>query len=461
MHKMLIDELTKLLGEDACLSDPADQYLYGYDHSCMSSKADVVTLPSTTAEVQAIIKIANKYKVPVIARGQATNTCGATVPTSGGIIIATQRLNKIIKINRDDRYAVVQPGVINQQLQTELQQYKLFWPPDPGSANICTIGGNLACNAAGPSAVKYGVTRDHVLGLTFITGNGDLIKTGVYTTKGVVGYDLTRLLIGSEGTLGIITEAILKLSVKPEVTHTIRAVYSSIDAATKVITQIMQQDIIPCALELLDSNCLELLKNDPELNIPNNSQALLLIEVNGSRNEVASLAEANNTIFTLAKINECLHIEQASDPIQRNNLWKTRKALSPKLRYIAPRKINEDVAVPISNLPKLIHYINNLSDQYGIKIVNFGHAGNGNIHVNLLIDPEDLAQNMAATTCLDLIFSKVIELNGTLSGEHGVGLTKAPFVSMELSTEQITLMKNIKKVFDNNSILNPALIDNL
>jgi D-lactate dehydrogenase len=451
----LLAELITLLGSENCLSDPADQLLYGYDHSCLEAKADVVTLPSNTEQVAEIIKIANKYITPVIARGQATNTCGSTVPIQGGIIISTQKLNTIIEINTADRYAVVQPGVINGQLQEQLNSYNLFWPPDPSSAKICTIGGNLACNAAGPSAVKYGVTRDHVLGLTFVSGNGEIIQTGVYTTKGVVGYDLTRLLIGSEGTLGIITEAILKLTPKAEVTHTIRADYNSIDAATEVITKLMQQNITPSALELLDENCLNLIKSDLQLNIPSNSKALLLIEVNGSALEISYHSDI---IYNLAKNhNGCLNAIKATDSNQRKLLWQARKSLSPKLKFIAPQKINEDIVVPISQLPDLISYINQLATEYNISIVNFGHAGNGNIHVNLLINPHDLQQKTNAELCLNKIFSKVLELRGTISGEHGVGLTKAKFAKQELSVSAINLNKKIKQAFDQNNILNPQL----
>lgn len=451
----LLAELVSILGIENCLSDPSDQILYGYDHSGLTAKADIVTLPNSTEQVAQIIALANKYLTPVITRGQATNTCGSTVPLQGGLVISTQKLNKILEINAPDRYAIVQPGVINQELQQHTSRHNLFWPPDPSSAKICTIGGNLACNAAGPSAVKYGVTRDHVLGLTIVSGNGEIIKTGVYTTKGVVGYDLTRLLIGSEGTLGVITEAVLKLTPVPEITHTIRADYDSIDAATEIITKLMQNSVIPSALELLDERCLNLLKTDSKLNIPPHSKALLLIEVNGSNLEIHHHSEI---VYNIAKNHDsCLNIIKATEIKQRKDLWLARKSLSPKLRYIAPKKINEDIVVPISNLPKLISYINKLADEYNISIVNFGHAGNGNIHVNLLIDPNDLEQKTNAEICLDSIFNKVLELRGTISGEHGVGLTKAKFMKQEISSSAMNINKKIKLVFDPNNILNPQL----
>ena len=450
-------ELIELLGEEYCLSDPADQILYGYDHSCMAASADIITLPESTEQVQAIIKIANKYYIPIIPRGQATNTCGAVIPIEGGIVITTQRMNKILSIVPEDRYAVVQPGVINDTLQDSLKPHELFWPPDPGSSKICTIGGNIACNSAGPNAVKYGVTRDHVLGLTFVTGTGEIIKTGCFTTKGVVGYDLTRLLIGSQGTLGFITEAVLKLTPLPKYTHTLRVIYQSIDAATMMISKIMQQQPLPSALEILDANSITLIQADPILEIPANSQALLIVEFNGHDSmEVGNQAQK---VYNLIKEHpECLHHMLATESVSRGKIWRARKALSPKLKYIAPKKINEDVAVPISKLPELINYTNQLAKLYDIKIVNFGHAGNGNIHVNLLIDPDVLVQAQAAKVCLDLIFNKVIELKGTLSGEHGIGLTKKDSINLELSLAHITLSKQIKAVFDPNNLLNPQLL---
>ncbi len=453
-------ELIELLGAQNCLIDPADKILYGYDHSCLSASADLVTLPDSTEQVQAIIKIANKYNLPIIPRGQATNTCGAVVPLNGGIVITTQRMNKILSIASDDRYAVVQPGVINGVLQEHLKNHSLFWPPDPGSSKICTVGGNIACNAAGPSAVKYGVTRDHVLGLTFVTGSGDIIKTGCHTTKSVVGYDFTRLLIGSQGTLGFITEAVLKLTPLPKFTHTIRVTYQSIDVATVMIAKIMQHDTPPSALELLDANSIKLIQGDRALEIPINSQALLIVEFNG-QDYTEVLNQATRVLALISDHSDCLHAVLATEPAERDRIWRVRKSLSPKLKYIAPKKINEDVAVPISKLPELINYINQLAKLHHITIVNFGHAGNGNIHVNLLIDPSILKENEAAKICLELIFNKVIELKGTLSGEHGMGLTKQQYTSLELTAANINLMKQVKAVFDPNNLLNPQLLTNL
>lgn len=421
----------------------------------MQGMADVITLPSSTQQVIEIINIANKYKTPVIARGSATNTCAATIPSNGGIIISTQNLNKILEINPDDRYAIVEPGVINDSLNASLQMHSLFWPPDPGSSRICTIGGNIACNSAGPSAVKYGVTRDHVLGLTFVTGDGKVIKTGVFTSKGVVGYDLTRLLIGSEGTLGIITEAVLKLTPKPKYTHTLSAHFTNIDSASHLVSKLMTLEPLPSAIELLDSNCLNLIQSSSGLNIPTDSNAMLIIETNSSQTDIIKNSALIKEI--LEQTPGCIQCSLATEEDSRKQLWKARKTLSPKLKHIAPKKINEDIVVPISNLPKLIDFINNLSSCYNIPIVNFGHAGNGNIHVNILIDPSILVHKKAAEILLDKIFNKTLELRGSISGEHGIGQTKKDFAYLELSKANIEISNQIKKVFDPNNILNPSL----
>lgn len=456
---MLTDELTKIVGQEHCLTDESDMLLYGYDHSGLQAKADIVVMPKTTEEVAQIVKLANKYRTPIITRGSATNTCGATVPIHGGIILSTQKLNHILEIQANDKYAVVQPGVINEQLQNHLSTVHLFWPPDPGSSKICTIGGNIACNSAGPSAVKYGVTRDHLLGLTFVTGYGDIIKTGVYTSKGVVGYDFTRLLTGSEGTLGIITEAVLKLSPIPKLTHTLSAHFDSINSATSFITSLLHKDLQPSALELLDENCLNLIKINNTLNIPANSKALLIVEVNGNGDEVN---QASQSLLNLSKCHKgCIQQQLATVLEQRKLLWQARKALSPKLKFIAPKKINEDIVVPISALPEFISYTNILSKEYNIPIVNFGHAGNGNIHVNILIDPNDLKQSSAAEQCLNKIFAKTLSLRGTLSGEHGIGLVKAKYTKLELSDNLLALTKSVKLALDPNNILNPQLFDHM
>jgi D-lactate dehydrogenase len=335
-------------------------------------------------------------------------------------------------------------------VQNAAKAHGFFWPPDPSSAAYCTIGGNLATCAAGPHAVKYGVTRDHVLGLRAVTGNGEIIRTGCNTTKGVVGYDLTRLLIGSEGTLAIITEATLKLTPLPHATAGITAQFQDTVSCAHAIAAIMAQPFVPSALEFLDIGALNLIRNRHPGMLPDAAKAFLMIEVDGAASELPAASEA---IIKACQVDGLILAEAAHDT---EALWAARKALSPLLRDIAPKKINEDIAVPVSRLPELLKGLEDLSAQYKIANVNFGHAGNGNIHVNLLVNPDDKEEMHRAEQCLAEVFSLVLGLGGTLSGEHGVGSAKMPYVDQEIDPITINLMKKIKTTFDSRSILNPG-----
>jgi D-lactate dehydrogenase len=369
------------------------------------------------------------------------------------LVLSLERMNRILEIDPANRFARVEPGVTNQQLQDALQPHGFFWPPDPTSAAVATIGGNLAYNSAGPKAVKYGTPRENTLGLAAVTGAGETIRTGVCTTKGVVGYDLTRLLIGSEGTLAIITEATLKLTPLPEAKRTLRASYRDIHSAAQAVSAIMAQPVTPCALEFMDGASLSLVRRFVELDLSDQVGALLMIEVDGP---ATLLDHAVDAVAAAARREGVLEIRSAASGEEIDQLWKTRKALSPALRNAAPKKINEDVVVPVSRIPELIAGLERLSRQSGIPIVNFGHAGNGNIHVNLLLDPNDPVQAANAPGCLSAVFDLVLELRGTLSGEHGVGLEKRDFIARELDPAALRLMHGIKSQFDPNGILNPG-----
>lgn len=435
------------------LTDPADCWPYGYDNSRRHCLPQAVVFPSSHSEIQAVVGLCNQHLIPVTARGRGTGTTGASVPIHQGIILSLEKMDRILEIDPKNRLARVQPGVTNQQLQDALAGHGFFWPPDPTSAAVCTIGGNLAYNSAGPRAVKYGTPRENTLGLMAVTGSGQTLKTGVSTTKGVVGYDLTRLLIGSEGSLAITTEAILKLTPLPEAKRTIQALFSDIQDAARAISDIMSQSVTPCALELMDHACLRVIRQYQDLGLPDSAQALLMIEVDGTDKNIQDSAA---TIQRRVEIAGAIQTEIASSSEQIKALWRARKALSPSLRNIAPKKINEDVVVPVSRIPELINGLDRLSEQTGIQIVNFGHAGNGNIHVNLLLDPDDPGQAEASQSCLDQVFDLVLSLDGTLSGEHGVGLEKQDYVARELDSTSIQLMHKIKHAFDPNNILNPG-----
>lgn len=431
-------------------TDPTDCYAYAYDNSRKIYPPDAVLFPLTADEVQHTILQCNRYKIPLIPRGRGTGTAGGSLPEIGGIALSMERMTNIISVDTANRVIVAEPGVLNQSIQDSAKPFGFFWPPDPSSAQFSSIGGNIATSAGGPHAVKYGTTREHVLGLKAVTGSGDLITTGCYTTKGVVGYDLTRLLIGSEGTLAVITEATLKLSTLPEATAGITAHFRDLSSCTEAIVKIMALTQLPSALEFLDAGSLDLIRGRYPDMLPADTQAMLMIEADGSTNDISTSVSA----IIAACQSEGLITARQVDNITA--LWKARKALSPLLREIAPKKINEDIVVPVSMLPRFLSGITQLCNHYQIHNVNFGHAGNGNIHVNLLINPDDLQEVTRAMHCLDEIFDLVIQLRGTLSGEHGVGSEKRAFVAKEIDRTTMNLMRNIKLLFDPNNILNPG-----
>ena len=454
MQSDFIKRLRELLGDQQLLTDPADCLSYGFDNSTLQGQPIAVALPESHQQVAAIIAACRAHGISVITRGQATGTTGATVPIdTHTLILSTQRMDRIIEINRDNRYMVVQPGVTNQAVQDAAGERGFFWPPDPTSAAVCTIGGNLAYNSSGPRAVKYGTPRENTLALKAVTGSGETLHTGVKTTKGVVGYDLTRLLIGSEGTLAVITEATLKLTPLQPAKRTLRAVYRDMHSAACAVSNIMAQAVIPCALEFMDANAINLVRDDAPASLPQNAGALLMIEVDGLESQLNELV---SQIAAAASVEGSLDIQQARSQQEVAALWETRKALSPALRRVAPKKINEDVVVPVSRMPELVDRLAELSRKHDIRIVNFGHAGNGNLHINLLYDPAISDQKQRTEACLEEVFTAVLDMEGTISGEHGIGLVKREWVARELDQTSLNLMHAIKKQFDPDGILNPG-----
>ncbi len=443
--------LADLAGPGGLLTDPADCWPYGYDNSRRQALPQAVVFITSAPQVRDLVAMCNAELVPLTARGRGTGTTGSTVPDRGGIVASFERMDRILHLEPRDSIAVVEPGVLNEDLQRAAAAHGFFWPPDPTSAAACTIGGNLAYNSAGPRAVKYGTPRENTLGLTAVTGGGEVIRTGVMTTKGVVGYDLTRLIIGSEGTLALITQATLKLTPLPQARRTLRAAYADIHAAAAAVSAIMAQPITPCALEMMDAAAIATVRRYTDLPLPDGAAALLMIEVDGPAACIDASAEA---VAEAARLPGLVELRLARDEAEVAALWKARKALSPALRHIAPKKINEDVVVPVSRMGEFIEGLEGLSRHHGVQIVNFGHAGNGNIHVNLLVDPDrgdDLAR---AQVCLEAMFGLVLDLGGTLSGEHGVGLEKRDYVGRELDPAALGLMRAIKRQFDPKGILN-------
>jgi D-lactate dehydrogenase len=446
----LLDILHTSFGEGACSTHEAERIAYAYDNSRRQALPDAVVFAREHAQVEALVRACRKHRVPVVARGRGTNTTGASVPIEGGVVVSFERMNRILRIDPDNRLAVVEPGVLNGDLQRALAPHGFFWPPDPTSSPWCSIGGNLACNSAGPRTVKYGSPRENTLGLRAVAGSGDSFRCGTYTSKGATGYDLTRLLIGSEGTLALITEATLKLTPKPSGLRTLRATYRDVSSAAHAVARIMAQPVTPCALEFIDDAALRLAHEHGGGEVPL-AGAMLMIEVDG---EAQTLPAAVEAVSQAARGDGLQELRVAQTAQETQALWSARKALSPAQRRISPNKINEDVVVPVSRLPELVDGVRELSRRHDVLVVTFGHAGNGNLHVNLL--PRDDAERERANACLAEVFALVIALEGTLSGEHGIGLVKRAFMPLALEPATLQLMRNVKDAFDPDGILNPG-----
>jgi len=445
-----IADLQRIFDAEALRTDEAERLVYGYDNSRRQALPDAVVFPTAHDQVAALVHLCRAHRIALIARGRGTNTTGASVPVAGGIVASFERMNRVLRIDPDNRLAVVEPGVLNGDLQSALAPHGLFWPPDPTSAPYCTVAGNIACNAGGPRAVKYGATRDNVLALRAVAGNGEAFRCGTPTTKGATGYDLVRLLIGSEGTLAVVTEATLKLTPLPSAKRTLRATYADVAAAARAVSRIMAQPVTPCALEFLDDQCLALARAHGGDAIPI-AGAMLVIEVDG---EPDALAQAVEAVSKAARGDGMIDLVAAAEAKDVALIWAARKALSPALRTLSPNKINEDVVVPVSRVPDLVAATREVAARHALPIVCFGHAGNGNLHVNLL--PRDDEEMRRAHDALGEIFDAVIRLDGTLSGEHGIGLAKRDFMTRALDAQALALMRGVKSTFDPDGILNPG-----
>jgi len=454
LDKKLQQALLQIFSADSCLLDAAECLAYGYDNSRQLAMPQAVVLPDTKEQVQALVQLCREYKTPLVARGRGTNTTGASVPIAGGIIVSFERMNRIVEIRAGDRVAIVEPGVLNGDLQSALKSFGLFWPPDPTSAAYSSIGGNLACNAGGPRAVKYGASRDNVLAITAITGTGTMIQCGAAVTKSSSGYDLSRLLIGSEGTLGLIVEASLKLSAIPAERQILRALYRDVESAAQAVAGIMSQPVIPSMLEFLDDECVRLVREQAGIELTP-CGAMLIIEADG---DIDTLPYALSTLEKVARNEGCIEIRSARNADEINELLAARKALSPLLRTISSGKINEDVVVPVSRVPALCRQVASIAAEHALKIVCFGHIGNGNVHVNILYDKQSPDESERAKSAMLQVFTCTIGLGGQLSGEHGIGIAKRDFMTQAHTAPTLALMRDIKNIMDPSGILNPGKV---
>ncbi len=450
-----LKELTNIVGHDHILTRPEDLADYATDATELEFMPDVVIFPKTSREISRLLSLANRDGFPVIPRGAGSGKSGGVLPVQGGVILAMDRFNRILRIDRDNLIAKVEPGVITARLQEEVEKLGLFYPPDPASVKISTIGGNVAACAGGLRAVKYGVTRDYVLGLTVVLPTGDIIKTGVVTAKGVVGYDLTRLIVGSEGTLAVITAVTLRLLPKPEAKKTMLSFFSETTTAVQTVSEIIRQKVVPTTLEFMDRHCIDCAREEMTTPIPSEANAILLIEVDGDPDMTE---REKDKVKGICSRSGALRFDVASGVDEAEILWEIRRNISETIFKLGPHKISEDIVVPRSRMAEYIAFLDQLGKKYRLPVPAFGHAGDGNIHVNIMYDKKRPKDVDNVDRAVREIFEKVIEMGGTISGEHGVGITKAPYFGMEISQPAIELMVRLKKAFDPRGILNPGKI---
>ena len=457
MRKSNIEkELRQLIGKDKVKTSLDWRLVYSYDGTPTGYKGipDVVVFPETTEDVSKILAFANEERIPVYPRGAGSGLTGGAAPLEGGIVISTEKMNRILEIDEDNLAVLTEPGVVTYDLQKEVEKRGLFYPPDPSSYKYSTIGGNIAENAGGPRCVKYGVTKDYVMQLEVVFADGTVANVGSKAVKSVAGYNLKDLIVGSEGTLAFITRAYLKLIPTPEAVRTAMAIFPKVEQAAQAVADMFKTKVIPTACEFLDRNSIIAVENYAKIGLPTHAEGLLIIEVDGYEAIVDELIKRAAEVCKKAGAEE---IKIASDPSEREAIWTARRAVSPAIVQLKPKKINEDVVVPRSRIPDLIKNVYKIADKYNLMVVNFGHAGDGNIHVNFMYEPEEEERVEKAVR---EVFLLTLELEGSISGEHGIGWMKKEFLPLEAG-DALEKMKAIKRALDPNNILNPGKIFDL
>jgi len=456
MRKEHVAALRQKIPVERVLAEVEERLVYAKDGTQRAEALpDVVVRALSVEEVESVLSIAGEAKIPVTPRGAGTGTTGGAIPLLGGIVLDLSGMKKIKEIDEENLIAIVEPGVVTGEFQAAVETRGLFYPPDPASKDVCTLGGNAAECAGGPRAVKYGVTKDYVIGLEAVTPAFGRIRTGVRTAKGVVGYDLTKLLVGSEGTLGVITEIVLRLLPQPEASGTLMATFSDVELASKVVSSIIASKVLPSKLEFLDRSAIGAAEDYLGIGLPVDSDAILLIEVDGPQESVPRQLER---IASLCRDGGAEKVVVARNGEEAEDLWRARHCLSTALVRLKPTKINEDITVPCSRLPEMIRRIREIGERHHFLIANFGHAGDGNLHVNVLTDERNPEEFSRALEAVREIMVATVEVGGTLSGEHGIGMTKSEYLRLEQSEDLIELQRQIKAVFDPHHILNPGKI---
>jgi len=450
-----IEFFTNLLGSDNIYTDKAHKRAYSYDATRTYYEPDAVLFPRNEEDISKILKYCNENQIIIVPRGAGSGFTGGALPVNGGIVLAMEKhMNKILEIDLENMLAIVQPGVINKDLQRHVEELGLFYPPDPASEEYSTLGGNVSENAGGMRAAKYGITKDFVMALRAVLPNGDIIRAGKRTIKDVAGYNIAGILTASEGTLAVITEITLKLLPKPKFAKSYMGIFPDVTSAMNAVFKSLAKGANPVAMEFLDSLVVKAVQEKLGIKLPSSAGALLIGDVDGNVEE-----EVEFQLKTLKESfieNGALNFQVATDSNERNELWKARRGASPSITIYGSKKLNEDISVPRSMLPKALEEIYKIGDKYNFKVPCFGHAGDGNIHVNVMVDGSNPQEVEDGHKAIEEIFQLVVNMGGTLSGEHGIGLSKAEFMNIAFSDEELALFKRVKEAFDPNGILNPG-----
>lgn len=457
MKQEIIEKFKSIVGPEHLLDRFEDCACYAYDASAISvTKKEMpalVVFPASTEEVSQLLRLANMEKIPIIPRGAGSNVTGGTIPSEGSVIMVMTRMNRILKIDQINFVAELEPGVITADFQAEVEKLNLFYPPDPASRGYCTMGGNVAECAGGPRGAKYGVTRDYVLGLEVVLPTGEIIRTGARTMKSVAGYDLTRLITGSEGTLAVITKIIVKLLPLPEAKKTMLVVFDELSDACATVARIFQAGVVPTTMELLDNIFINCIEDYAHVGLPKDAEAVLLIEVDGDREVLDKQIARMADICTLLKARS---VTVARDDAEAEQLWVARRSSFASVSAVATTIVGEDATVPRDKIPAAVADIRKIAKKYDLKIAVQGHAGDGNLHATILCDERDPELMARVEKAAEEIFKSTLALGGTLTGEHGIGRVKAKYLLLETGKEGLELMRAIKKTFDPNNILNPG-----
>ncbi len=454
MQTTHIEALKKIVGQDNVLTGPEDLYTYSYDATPGHAHLpDVVVIPGSAQEISEVMKLANENKIPVYTRGSGTNLSAGTVPTKGGIVLLMTRFNKIVEVDLENLVAVVEVGVVVAELNEEVGKYGLIYPPDPGTVATATMGGTISENAGGLRGLKYGVSKHYVMGLEVVLANGDILKTGGKNVKDVSGYDMTKLFTGAEGTLGVLTRAIVKLVPAPEAKKSMMAIFKDLDDAGKAVSGIIAAKIIPATLEILDNATIRTVEDYAKVGLPLDAEAVLLIEVDGIPEVVEKEAAK---VMDVLQANNAADVQIAKTDAERDQLWAARRAALPALAKLRPTTYVEDATVPRSKVPAFLKAVKDIAERNNVTIGTFGHAGDGNMHPTIVCDLRDKEEMERVYQAMDEMFKAAVELDGTLSGEHGIGLGKLPWMELQHGPQGMNAMKAIKRALDPNLILNPG-----